>query len=202
MEKPRINIEDIAEENLCIIAVSSEGDADTTYVHQLYTPDMTNPEDRFVPLVSLIDTAAPDSWMSLIIATPTNIDNLRHQIVFPNVYLSEFTKFQEHDVLIYLMHQFACVKDYNNHLDETDEDADIDEYRDMAFAYQKTLLHFGTERVLEYIESNHDPIFEIPLKVLKIKAETSKFYEGNPEIDTVDILTGESMRSIRMEITI
>lgn len=204
MERPLINVDDIADEKLVILAVSSENDGENTYVHTLYTPNM---EDEDNPIVQLIESNAPDAWLKMTSYKTMNDaphGNVpRNMIILPNEYLSGFSKFQEHDVLIYLMHQFACVKDYNAQIDkELGDDADMDDYRENSYAYQQTLLHFGTERVLEYIKDSYDPLFEIPLRVLKIKAETSKYYEGNPDQETVDILTGGNAWKVDMTLII
>lgn len=193
MEKPKFNVEDITRGLTHILAVSSEGDDDTTYVHRIYTSENTDSS-----IVQAFKMGNPDAWLSVVYYDKSTSRNM---IILPNEYLTAFTKLQEHDVLIYLFHQFACVKDYNMEIDtQTDGEVDYDDYRELSLAYQKTLLHFGTERVLEYIESNHDPVFEIPLRVLKIKAETSKYYEGNPDSMVVDILIGTDIRNLRMEL--
>lgn len=192
MDKPRISVDSISSKAFTILTISSEEELDITYVHRVYTPDMSDTTDD---IVRLINTGQSDVWLSLI-----TIDNKtgKYQIIIPNQYLTEFQDLQKHDVIFYLMHQFACVKTYNKEL-ETEDD---DEYRTLAYAYDKTIRHFGTERILEYASQNDDPIFEIPLRVLKLKAETTGFCEPNPDESTVDICTGTNMRDLKMELII
>lgn len=191
MEKPRISIDSISSRAFTIMTVSSEEDPDITYVHRLYTPNMNDTED---PLVQIINTKSTVVLQALI--TPNDIDRL--QITVPNQYLTEFADLQKHDVLFYFLHQFACVRSYNNTVD-TDDD---DDYRGYNYAYNKTLRHFGTERILEYASEIDDPLFAIPLRVLRVKAETSRFLEPQPDESPVDILTGTNMQDLKMELII
>lgn len=117
-------------------------------------------------------------------------------IYLPKYVAKETEDIEQHKILIYLIHLIASI--HENNCRAKREDDIIDE----TTAYIKTIFHFGTDAVTDYIDNaRHCEVFEHLTNVLRLYS-----YNGyhNPHLmeNISDILVREPGKMFMIEINI
>lgn len=117
------------------------------------------------------------------------------------IYLPKYVAYttddiEQHKILIYLIHLIASI--HENNYNAKREDDIIDEIS----AYNKTIFHFGTDAVMEYINNTpHCQVFEHLTNVLRLYSFNG-YHDSHLDNVTADILVRVPGKMFISEINI
>lgn len=117
------------------------------------------------------------------------------------IYLPKYVAYttddiNQHKILIYLIHLIASI--HENNINAKREDDIIDEIS----AYIKTIFHFGTEAVMDYVDNtNHCHVFEHLTNVLRLYSYNG-YHDPHPDDIAADILIRVPGKMYKSEINI
>ena len=117
-------------------------------------------------------------------------------INLPNYVALTAKDIEQHKILIYLIHRIVSIREFNYFVKR--EDDIIDEIT----AYNDTIMHFGTDAVIDYVDNTHHcEVFAHLMDVLRLYT-LNGYHEAHPDLYDVTILTRYPGKMFIPEISI